>query len=323
VAIAGAARGAAGALEQILAEQMVKAQMAQRERENQQRVQMDQDRLTESTRQFNVRSEADDRDRRDKHNDRGLDLMKADKADMDLDTAANALPAHLKPIAGLFKVGAVGKLSPDDFKTPEQRAQEARDAEASEIRIRQAGRTPAQAPEKKPQVVRMPDGSIQDLNGVLPPGAVPYDPVAARSSKPEDQAEAADTANEVKRIASALRNHKGLPGAFGVMDSKMPTIYPSTADAEVLLNSLTSLLTMENMGKMKGVLSDSDMKVLRQASSTLSNSMSDDAARVELDRIVEVMGRTGQGAPQQTPPDPQQAGGSLYQQYLNRKKGGQ
>ena len=45
------------------------------------------------------------------------------------------------------------------------------------------------------------------------------------------------------------------------------------------------------MGKMKGVLSDSDMKILRQASTTLDPSMSEGEARAELDRLVQVMGR--------------------------------
>jgi hypothetical protein len=113
------------------------------------------------------------------------------------------------------------------------------------------------------------------------PGAGGIDPAA----------EAQDTAREAKRIADALAAHPGLRGAFGVVDARLPTMRQSTADAEVLRDSLTSLLTMENMGKMKGVLSDSDMKILRQASSTIAAPMSDAAARAELKRLSEVMGR--------------------------------
>jgi len=111
-------------------------------------------------------------------------------------------------------------------------------------------------------------------------------------------AEAQDTAREAKRIADALASHPGVKGAFGVLDARLPTLNQSTADAEVLRDSLTSLLTLENMGKMKGVLSDSDMKVLRQASSTIAAPMSDAAAVAELKRISEVMSRaTGEGLP--------------------------
>jgi len=119
----------------------------------------------------------------------------------------------------------------------------------------------------------------------------------ARENRPLDTAadtaaiEAADTATEVSRLAKALRNHSGLPGAFGVTSARLPTVRQDTADAETLLASLQGLLTLENMGKMKGVLSDSDMKILRQASTTLNQSMSEGAARTELDRLQEVMSK--------------------------------
>jgi hypothetical protein len=331
MAIAGAARGAAQTLEQILSEQMIKAQMAQRERENQQRIALDQERLAESTRQFNVGTESDERKRRDGINRDGLELMQRDKGEMDMDTAVSQLPPHLKPVAGIFKAGGMGKLSPEDFQSPEDRAKAADAEEQRQIRIRRASVAPTKPEEKKPMVVTMPDGSIKDLNNVLPPGAVPYDQVAARSSKPEDTKEAMDTAREVQRIAMALRKHGGLNGAFGAWGARIPTMRQGTADAEVLLNSLSSLLTMENMGKMKGVLSDSDMKVLRQASTTLSPSMSESAARAELERIAQTMSKTTGdpvdfgNAPAQTtapgdPGDPAAAAAALIERARAARK---
>ena len=127
--------------------------------------------------------------------------------------------------------------------------------------------------------------------GTAQPGDTPYDPVAARSSQPVNKDEAVDTAREVKRIAGALRAHPGLNGAFGVVSSRMPTVMQSTADAETLLSSLQGLLTIENMGKMKGVLSDADMRILRQASTTLDAKMSEPAARAELTRLEQVMSK--------------------------------
>jgi hypothetical protein len=66
---------------------------------------------------------------------------------------------------------------------------------------------------------------------------------------------------------------------------------------------------LENMGKMKGVLSDSDMRILQQASTTLTAEISEDAARAELNRLGSVMSKlTGDqwtgigGAPQQAQP---------------------
>lgn len=290
--IAGAGAGAAKALEEILGEQMLRAQMAQRERENQERMALEQQRLAESTRQFNVRADADDRKRRDDNNRQGLELMQADKGEMDLNAAIEGLPAHLKPISGLMKVGALGKLSPDDLQSPEQREKALSADEQRQIRIRRASQAPSQAAEKKPMVVKMPDGSIKDLNNVLPDGAVPYDQVAARSSQPKDQAEAEDTAREASRLASELLKHKGFSRAFGTWDAVVPPIFSQDkADASSIRDALTSMLTLENMSKMKGVLSDSDMKVLRQASTTLNAQMSEGAAKQELERIVQVMGR--------------------------------
>jgi hypothetical protein len=140
--------------------------------------------------------------------------------------------------------------------------------------------------------VRVPESQVQL-------GDKPYDAVAARqpAGLSDGKAEALDTAQEVKRIASALRTHAGFNGAFGVVDSWLPTLKQSTADAVALRDSLMSLLTLENMGKMKGVLSDRDMEVLRKASTTLTASMSEGAARAELNRLVEVMDKVLGGGP--------------------------
>ena len=119
-----------------------------------------------------------------------------------------------------------------------------------------------------------------------------------RAAGNTQQQEAADTASEVSRIATDLLNHPGLPGAFGVIDSRIPTVRQTTADAEALRDSLISLLTLENMGKMKGVLSDSDMRVLQRASTTLRESMSDQAAQTELRRIIRVMQKAALGTPE-------------------------
>jgi hypothetical protein len=146
------------------------------------------------------------------------------------------------------------------------------------------------------QWVRMPDGSVVDINGVAPPGSKPYDAVAERSSQPANPAEAQDTAREASRLAQALLKHEGLGGAFGVVDAALPTMRQSTADAESLRDSLTSLLTLENTGKLKGVLSNTDMQILRQASSSLNAKMGDKAAKAELARIVEVMNKAAGGA---------------------------
>jgi hypothetical protein len=153
--------------------------------------------------------------------------------------------------------------------------------------------TPSAASTTTERIVK--DGQIKDVpkaetNTYFAQGWKPFDQVAARSSQPANAEEALDTAAEVRRIATELRNHSGLGSAFGVLDNWTPTLRQGTADAEELTKSLQGLLTLENMGKMKGVLSDSDMRVLRQASTTLNGRLGDNAARKELDRVIGVMG---------------------------------
>lgn len=119
-------------------------------------------------------------------------------------------------------------------------------------------------------------------------GDVPYDEVAVRQKHGASPAEGTDNLAEVGRLARELRNHSGVGAAFGVLDSRMPTLRQSTADAEVLRDALISKLTMENINKMKGVLSDSDIRIIQQASTTLRGQMSDQAAAAELDRLIQI-----------------------------------
>lgn len=142
-----------------------------------------------------------------------------------------------------------------------------------------------------------------------------------------EQAEAVDTAREAARLAAMLRQHPGMPQAFGVWDSKIPTLRQNTADAEEIRDSLSSLLTLENTGKLKGVLSNTDMAILRQASTTLNGRLGDESARRELDRIVEVMhnavARAEAGgaatAPAVSHEAPGATGGSAYERYRQRR----
>jgi hypothetical protein len=109
---------------------------------------------------------------------------------------------------------------------------------------------------------------------------------------PQVDPEAERTLAEINRLANALRTHKGMPSAFGLYQSSVPVALrgQDAADAETLLGSLRGLLTLGNMGKMKGVLSDTDIKIIQQASTTLDPKMGDAAAAAELDRLIGASG---------------------------------
>lgn len=137
------------------------------------------------------------------------------------------------------------------------------------------------------QVWVLRNGQVTPIRkGTAQPGDQPYDAVAARRDNTAPEAQ--ETASEVKRIATALLNHEGLDSAFGVLDAKMPTFFQSTAEAEELQESLKALLSIDNMSKMKGVLSDNDMRVIQRASTTLNSRMGSAAARAELKRLADI-----------------------------------
>ncbi len=80
--LAGAGYGATRGLEEIIAEQLMRGQMAARAKEAADRTQVDREQLSENARQFDAASghrqqaiDINERERRDKNNDRGLDLM--------------------------------------------------------------------------------------------------------------------------------------------------------------------------------------------------------------------------------------------------------
>lgn len=121
------------------------------------------------------------------------------------------------------------------------------------------------------------DGSGNQIATVPKAASASGDPVSA--------------ARQVSEAASALLKHPGRPSAFGVIDARLPTFRQATRDAEILRDRVKAMLTMENMNKMKGVLSDSDMKILQQASTSLDGAMSDPAAVAELTRVQQIMDR--------------------------------
>ena len=139
-----------------------------------------------------------------------------------------------------------------------------------------------------------PDGKLQMMTAdeIRRMGGVP----TMKAGGAESQ-EKLLTAGEVKEAANTLLTHRGFDGAFGLNNSRFPTLKQDTADAEALRDRVSSLLQLANMGKMKGVLSDNDMKVIKAASTTLSNRLSGKAARAELARVIQIMERIESGMP--------------------------
>jgi len=91
-------------------------------------------------------------------------------------------------------------------------------------------------------------------------------------------------------LIQELKTHPGLKGAVGF---KSPTAWgggiggTKAAGAIAKHDALISMLTLENMGKMKGVLSDADIKILQRAGTSLSRQMSEKEYNRELNKIKE------------------------------------
>lgn len=92
---------------------------------------------------------------------------------------------------------------------------------------------------------------------------------------------------------------KGLARGFGLL--KKPVGGTNDAGFEAEYNALRSMLTMENIGKLKGVLSDTDMKILTQAASSLDINMPESDFKRELSRVRGVMSGMATETPATTP----------------------
>jgi hypothetical protein len=86
-------------------------------------------------------------------------------------------------------------------------------------------------------------------------------------------------------IVDELLADPALPHAVGPISSRIPTLRGGTSDFEAKVAQLKANLTIENMGIMKGVLSDSDMKVIASVATALDTKMSEQGFRRELKKI--------------------------------------
>lgn len=99
-----------------------------------------------------------------------------------------------------------------------------------------------------------------------------------------------EKANEVLDLIKDLRDDwVGRYGNIGPIKGITPGLTTIQTDFRAKFKRLQSMLTIENMGIMKGVLSDKDMEVVSSASSGLNLRGSDKAFGEELDRIAKKM----------------------------------
>lgn len=97
-----------------------------------------------------------------------------------------------------------------------------------------------------------------------------------------------DEAKTAYMIAKELRdNVEGLKGAVGPISSRLPSISEDTVEFESKLDYLQSLLTLGNLGRMTGVLSESDLALLSKAASGLDTGVGEAAFKQQLNTIID------------------------------------
>jgi hypothetical protein len=96
-----------------------------------------------------------------------------------------------------------------------------------------------------------------------------------------------DEAKTAYMIAKELRDNKsGLQGSVGPISSRLPSIREDTVEFESKLDYLQSLLTLGNLGRMTGVLSESDLALLSKAASGLDTGVGERAFTQQLNTII-------------------------------------
>lgn len=121
----------------------------------------------------------------------------------------------------------------------------------------------------------------------LPPGFRPYSATSA-APIPFTDAEKAQTKTDILDLATRLLNDPGLKSIYGSLDSRTWDLSEASVGRVADVERLVNLLTLGNLGKMKGILSDTDIKILSTSATTIGNrGYGIERARTELKRIID------------------------------------
>jgi hypothetical protein len=125
-----------------------------------------------------------------------------------------------------------------------------------------------------------PSGYFNETTGVFTPLGGGVSPI-----KQEDL----DKANKISTLVGEISQLE-LKDATGLIFGRLAaTDNQRLADSKI--SQLTGLLTLDNMGVMKGVLSDADIKIIKEASTSLRRTLSEKDFRAELVKIKDTADR--------------------------------
>jgi hypothetical protein len=306
--LAGMAYGASRGLEEIVQERILRQKLEQEIALQQERQALDARRLAETETQNRYdrartdRIDTENRETRQRATDKqataqrgrsniaGVIGMGLDPATAKREIAVSALNNDVDVPSGVMEAITPPKPERDPIAEYRQRKE-----------IDQEFDKPPTAPRR--QVFQVNGKLVDETGKVVFDGGNPnaVDPTKAR-----------ERGRTMLDAAKSLRNHKGLSNltgarignpdyALGVQDE--PVGGSPAADAQAYFNQLKSQFTLDNLGLLKGVLSDSDMKILQQASTSLDTKMQDATFAAELDKVIqELEGAFGGGQAPNLPP---------------------
>lgn len=117
------------------------------------------------------------------------------------------------------------------------------------------------------------------------------------AERAEAEATLAQQQNSIDRLdiisaAQDLRVDPALKKVYGTVVGAAPSLSQDVVDTEAKVTRVIDLLTLANLGKMSGVLSETDIKILANAGSILKNRrISPSLAEQELSRVEKVMSK--------------------------------
>ena len=105
-----------------------------------------------------------------------------------------------------------------------------------------------------------------------------------------DEKAGADAAFSLGTIANQLLDMPNFDNLFGLANSKTPVLRQATANAVVIYDALVAGLQLDSMGIMKGVLTEADMKIIRDANVLFDRTMEASEARKAIYSILKATG---------------------------------
>lgn len=101
-----------------------------------------------------------------------------------------------------------------------------------------------------------------------------------------------ESARSAVSLALRLKDNPATKKLFGRVDGRTPDVDQDVIDADADRQQLVEILTLANTDRMTGVLSESDIQILRAAGTLLENRLiSDQRASDEIDNVIEVFRR--------------------------------